>query len=938
MEKKEKIIGKKILCSLLVVVMVMFSVPFVGVADLDLGVIASAADKTLSATGQCGDNVYWTFDSGTGEVVISGTGEMWDRLNFKSPFIDTAIKTLVIENGVTVISEDAFKNCTILKCVTIPESVTYIRGGAFTNCLSLSTIYWNAKAVNSFDKSYYRFNNINPNNGFEVIFGNTVKSIPRYAFVGCNSLKKITISNSTSTIGEKAFYDCTALNDICIGDGITDIGVDAFTNTQYYNNTDNWKNGVLYIGKYLIKADTSVKSCNIKEGTLHIAEDAFYNCKLMESVAIPSTVISIGDGAFAYCENLLAVKISDIAAWCKIRFVYVGSNPLWYAKNLYLDDELITSLNIPNNVTEIKQFAFVNCESIKSITIPNTVVKIGTNAFSYCTSLENLTIPGSMKYIGWYAFSENTNLKSVTFENGERNLIISTGAFWNCTNLNNIDLHGNRVYAIAADAFGNTAYYNNESNWDSGVLYLNDIILGTDPTKLSKKYTIEKGTTTLADGASFLYMPEGGSDIDDLLPVEVTVPNSVDNIGLACYLSCDKMPDGLFRCASLIAQAGLSYGLEEVFTQIYDNLLNELRKNGFEYNDINDLDLENLSIEEIVVLCKKGVFVGTYHDWVNVAHLTSVYSHFINADEPLSSCGVVRLDEGIKGIADNSFPIMYSYITTYVYLFPSYFDGLILPKSFDTLGWHTELCELYVREMSNDLLSNLSEKSITFLNPTCTIFDDENTLWEGYTICGYTGSTAEAYAKKYGRKFVAIDDCKHEKTCLNAKIDPTCGSKGYSGDLHCQYCGVFLEEGKMLDKLPNHSFGEPEIKTYPTCTKKGTAKFTCKDCGFEDILPYGDKTPHSYSYQYVEPTCTSNGYTLYTCKCGDSYTANVVPTTGHTDNDSNGYCDKCGAELAKNCSCNCHKGGISGFFFKIALLFQRIFGKNKYCSCGAKHY
>lgn len=803
MEKKVKIIGKKILCSLLVVVMVMFSVPFIGVADLDLGVIASAADKTLSATGQCGDNVYWSYDSGTGEVVISGTGEMWDY-SINTPFESTSISNVVIEYGVTNICDDAFNSCTLLKSVTIPNSVT---------------------------------------------------SIGNYAFAHCSKLTDITIPDSVTDIDHHAFADCSNLSTISIGSGLT------------------------------------------------------------------SSCISV----FYYCYNIKSITVSE-------------------ANKVYCNDEY----GVLFNKDKTKLIVYPVGNERTSYSIPNGVRYICELSFFGCKNLESVTIPGSVANIYYEAFYGNTNLKSVTFESGKRNLVISRCAFYGCTKLNNIDLHGDRVYAIDFDSFKETGYYNNEANWDSGVLYLNDIIINTDPYKLSSKYTIKDGTTTLGNGAIFLYLPEGYTESKYLLPVEVTVPKSVDNFSIGNYIFGEEIPEKPFRFSSNVTiYSGLSESFYEKFYETYGNavidcynsVLITLNENGSNYEVIKKLEdidelfpsLSDLSIEEKIALSKKGLFTGSYNGFA----LTSLMlSGIMNNGY---GNGAICLEEGIKGIADFSYDAVL--LLGLSQILPFMFDGLILPKSFETLYGYTSLCDYYTSYPCSGVdEAKIEGKSITFLNPTCTIFDDENTLWEGYTICGYTGSTAEAYAKKYGRKFVAIDDCKHEKTCLNAKIDPTCGSKGYSGDLHCQYCGVFLEEGKMLDKLPNHSFGEPEIKTYPTCTKKGTAKFTCKDCGFEDILPYGDKTPHSYSYQYVEPTCTSNGYTLYTCKCGDSYTANVVPTTGHTDNDSNGYCDKCGAELAKNCSCNCHKGGISGFFFKIALLFQRIFGKNKYCSCGAKHY
>ena len=104
---------------------------------------------------------------------------------------------------------------------------------------------------------------------------------------------------------------------------------------------------------------------------------------------------------------------------------------------------------------------------------------------------------------------------------------------------------------------------------------------------------------------------------------------------------------------------------------------------------------------------------------------------------------------------------------------------------------------------------------------------------------------------------------------------------------------------------------------------------------------------HDYNAKVYTPTCTDKGYTTYTCECGDSYIDNYVNAKGHIDNNGDYKCDyNCGYEFTKpapsdpadDCSCNCHKGGIAGFFFKILNFFQKLFGMNKTCACGVAHY
>lgn len=97
---------------------------------------------------------------------------------------------------------------------------------------------------------------------------------------------------------------------------------------------------------------------------------------------------------------------------------------------------------------------------------------------------------------------------------------------------------------------------------------------------------------------------------------------------------------------------------------------------------------------------------------------------------------------------------------------------------------------------------------------------------------------------------------------------------------------------------------------------------------------------HDYEIVVTEPTCTEDGYTTYTCGCGDTYVDDETDATGHADNDNDGYCDDCEELLDPSVECdhNCHKGGILGFFWKIARFFNKLFGINKYCECGVAHY
>lgn len=148
-------------------------------------------------------------------------------------------------------------------------------------------------------------------------------------------------------------------------------------------------------------------------------------------ITIPACVTSIGQSAFSYCEKLKNVYIDDIGAWCNISFVDSSSNPLSEGATLYLNNEPVTTVEIPNTVNKLRS-TFAGYTSLTSVTIPDSVTSIDASTFLGCTGLTSITIPDSVTSIGKYAFNGCTGLAEITF-NGtiEQWNVITKGSDWN---------------------------------------------------------------------------------------------------------------------------------------------------------------------------------------------------------------------------------------------------------------------------------------------------------------------------------------------------------------------------------------------------------------------------------------------------------------------------------------------------------------------------
>ncbi|MBR5847550.1 MAG: leucine-rich repeat domain-containing protein [Bacteroidaceae bacterium] len=356
------------------------------------------------------------------------------------------LTSLSVSEGVASIGHYAFQDCVSLASVYIPASVTSIGECAFSGCYGIGEIL--VEEGNVVYDSRDNCNAIIETSSNSLITGcmftvipESVTSIGNYAFYNCRNLASITIPESVTSIGYYAFFGC-GLASITIPENVTSIGYGTF------------------------KECYRLMSFTIPEGVTSIGGYAFDGCESLVSVYIPESVTSIGDYAFQGCSSLSAVHINNLEAWCKISFDSPVSNPLNYAKNLYLNGELVTELIIPEGVTSIGDAAFWGCTGLASITLPASVTSIGDAAFSYCSSLIAVHISSIEAWckISFEDYDSNPLYYAHNlYLNGElvTELIIPEGvtsigdaAFWGCTGLTSITLPES-VTSIGDAAFCN---------------------------------------------------------------------------------------------------------------------------------------------------------------------------------------------------------------------------------------------------------------------------------------------------------------------------------------------------------------------------------------------------------------------------------------------------------------------------------------------------
>ena len=512
---------KRILAVLLVAVMVSGSAPLAGFVGFDLpgfGELFATKAEAAAYNGTCGDNLTWTLDSETGELVISGTGDMTEWLSYSSvPWYSnrTRIISVTIGDGVTSIGDWAFYNYyTKLASITIGKDVSGIGYKAFENDGTLTGITVDpANATYSSDEYGALFNKDKtelikfPSAKTSYEIPDSVTKIGDYAFYRCSSLTSVTIPDSVINIGNSAFAYCKALTSVTIPDSVISIGNSAFNHCDQCTSF-TIGNGVKSIGGSAFSYSPAFTSITIPDSVTSIGGSAFYECDGLTSITIPDSVTTLGSGAFTLCSALTSVTLGNGISEIKsqtffscyaLTNVTIGNNVKSIGENAFYYCSKLSGIVIPDSVTDIEEGAFFHCNSMTSATIGNGVKTIGPRAFDYCQKLTSITIPDNVTKIGGSAFYHCDALESVTIGNGVTKILNST--FSVCTSLSEVTL-GSNITSIGDSAF---------SSCDG----LTEI-------------TIPDGVTTIGKSAF--------NSCDGL--ISVTIPDSVTSIGESVFSSC----------------------------------------------------------------------------------------------------------------------------------------------------------------------------------------------------------------------------------------------------------------------------------------------------------------------------------------------------------------------------------------------------------------
>ena len=212
------------------------------------------------------------------------------QINTLGTFLNcTALKKVLLPEGLTAIPYDCFRNCSALKCIVLPSKVTSIGNSAFSGCSNLQ----------------------------RVVLPDGVESLPSACFSGCRALTEVELPVTLTTIPYRCFGDCSALTSLTIPGTVTSIGNNAFQGCSSLNGLLLPEN-IGSIGIYAFQNCTSLVTMALPAGITSLATGIFQGCTALTSISWPTNLQSIGDNAFNGCyfesnEHTLELPVSVTA-------------------------------------------------------------------------------------------------------------------------------------------------------------------------------------------------------------------------------------------------------------------------------------------------------------------------------------------------------------------------------------------------------------------------------------------------------------------------------------------------------------------------------------------------------------------------------------------------------------------------------------------------
>ena len=760
-----------------------------------------------------------------------------------------SLDTILISENITSIGSSAFNNCFKLHSIKIPSGITEIASETFKGCSNLETvdITGNIKSI-----GYAAFADCCKLADFAIPVG--VAKIESNAFANCESLETVKIPKSVLNIGSDSFVGCSSLAkvEVDIGnpnyasvngvlfdkekttillypynkpDTIYNIpsSVASIDISFWYNNNLSEitvdsantvftsENGMLFnkdkteLLRY--PAQKSELKFIVPNDVISIGTYAFYNCKHLQNVSIPSSVSELNRGCFSGCTNLVNVEM--VAG---LERIGIGA---------FIDSK-ISSINIPNSVTDIGNYAFAFCPELKSIYIPSSTVKIGESVFSGCSSLEKIIVDATNEK---YSSDEQGVLY-----NKDKSIVIRVpqmlSIYYMPDSVKEIASEFSADFGVSGVSYctGLKKFVvgeenDNFSNDSQGALY------NKDKTKLIQYPCASSAETYVLPSTVFsmAYESSSFSSCPNLKRIEVEAGNTYfwnDENGILYMRTGEK--------SNVLAK--IPDNAQIAFFNIPESTTGTVPYAFSNIHNIKRIHLSNLGCYSIES--------GFYNN--NVLHASLLGYLF---PDLVFKCDLLKAlqHDDKKIICAEEYPANFE-----------------ISDSFEMFGVSFELCD------GNHDVHKHTPKTVT-VPASCTVDGME------YEVCSECGETIGT---------PTVIKAKGHTEVKDIAVKPTCTATGLSEGAHCSVCNTIIKKQEVIPATGHTEVKDIAVK--PTCTATGlTEGAHCSVCNTiikkQEVIPATGHTSGDWVV-VTEPTADADGKRVKKCTvCGTILSEEILP-------------------------------------------------------------
>ncbi len=513
------------------------------------------------------------------------------------------LTTINIPYGVTSIGEGAFEYCEKLTSIDLPESLINVAGNAFSSCKSLTSIDF-------------------PDGMTEI------------SLSGCDGLTSIDIPQGVTSV----YINGYAGTSIRIPEGVTSLNLSGSTNLVSINIPKS-------VTDLNLAGCSSLTSVDIPEGLTYLS---LFGCSSLKAITIPASLTSISGYTLSGCANLTSLAVAEgnpkydsrnncnaiietssdkLIVGCAT--TVIPNSIYQIGNNAFNGCASLTSINIPEGVMYIEDYAFADCINLSSVTLPSSLWSIGYGAFRNSSALTSVHIPKNVYSIDgnpWYGceniesitvdaenerFDSRNNCNAVIDNYNSRPLVagcknttipddvsvIGEYAFYGCKGLTSIYIP-NSVYAIETCAFANSGLTSVSlpsgletlgSNVFEGCANLTSFIIPECKTKI---YSGEfSGCTSLKTIKIPNTVTEIGANAFEECGIEsIIIPNTVTAIGSSAFKNCTKLTSVKLPSSITVLPHGIFMGCTNLKTYDLEGI-KEIGQDAFRNSGIESIHI-----------------------------------------------------------------------------------------------------------------------------------------------------------------------------------------------------------------------------------------------------------------------------------------------------------------------------------------------------------